>query len=232
MTTQENNSQSSKNDKQISSSEKTSVNSSPEWIVEKTDKDVILEDLKKTMHDMGRIPRMLMAPVITYIASKRETIPEERRSHLQKIVHDIKDSWGDGRSKLKERFGGKHDDTEKPADSTASAASEAPAVSANSSAAKSPAKTPTKSTTAEKVSPKISPAKHTATKPSAAPKAEKTAKPAADKKSAAAPAKAKTAPAKTIAKQSSATAVKAKPSKPAPTASKKTSTPIKKTSKK
>lgn len=49
-----------------------------------------MDDLKKTMHDMGRIPSMLMAPVITYIAAKWETIPEERRGHLQRIVHDIK----------------------------------------------------------------------------------------------------------------------------------------------
>ncbi len=96
----------------------TSSVAQAEQLAQKTDKEIILDDLKQTMRDLGRIPRMIMAPVITYIASKWEHIPEERRNHLQKIVRDIKESGSDGVQKLKEWFGTKHEDTPAAATTT------------------------------------------------------------------------------------------------------------------
>lgn len=45
-------------------------------IVTPDDKQVLIDDLKKTMHDMGRIPAIVMAPIIAYVASQYEKIPE------------------------------------------------------------------------------------------------------------------------------------------------------------
>lgn len=122
MTTQENASSTKGQPTSSAWASESTPTSSAEQLVEKTDKEIILDDLKQTMRDLGRIPRMIMAPVITYIASKWEHIPEERRSHLQKIVRDIKESGSDGMHHLKEWFGSKHEDA--PAAATTGAQSQ------------------------------------------------------------------------------------------------------------
>jgi len=114
------------------------------------------------MRDLGRIPRMIMAPVITYIASKWEHIPEERRNHLQKIVRDIKESGSDGVQKLKEWFGSKHEDTPAPVTTAVAADTSVSATTASDSSATKSAAAETKpSTSATK--PKPTAARTTAT---------------------------------------------------------------------
>ena len=59
-------------------------------VVTPDDKQVLIDDLKKTMHDMGRIPAIIMAPIIAYVASQYEKIPEGRREKLQTIAASLK----------------------------------------------------------------------------------------------------------------------------------------------
>lgn len=59
-------------------------------VVTPDDKQVLIDDLKKTMHDMGRIPAIIMAPIIAYVASQYEKIPEGRREKLQAIAASLK----------------------------------------------------------------------------------------------------------------------------------------------
>lgn len=156
----------------------TSSVAQAEQLAQKTDKEIILDDLKQTMRDLGRIPRMIMAPVITYIASKREHIPEERRNHLQKIVRDIKWSGSDGIQKLKEWFGSKHEDTPAgtpatPDTTTPAAVSSTPTSSDTKSSATEP-KAPApaakpKSTTARTTTTSSKWFKKTSTKPTKSP---------------------------------------------------------------
>lgn len=152
--------------------EATATPAAATTVVEKSDKEVILDDLKKTMHDLGRIPRMLMAPVITYVASKWDTIPQERRQHLQRIAHDLKDSGNDGIHKLKDWFGGKHEDTTTaPADSAADTATTAnPGTTTTSVASK---ESPSAATASKKVTSTQKPQKATTKKPVVSSKAKK-----------------------------------------------------------
>lgn len=72
--------------------------------VSSQDKEELLADLRKSMKDLGRIPRMLMAPIIAFVASKWDSLPTERKEQLQKISNDIKASGKSGIKSLKERF--------------------------------------------------------------------------------------------------------------------------------
>lgn len=70
------------------------------------EKDALLASLKQTMHDLGRLPWLIFAPVIGYVSAHYAKIPEERKSHLQNILDEIK-AWGsEGVWKLKDRFKG------------------------------------------------------------------------------------------------------------------------------
>lgn len=73
-------------------------------IVTTDDKKAILADMKDTMKDMGRLPRLIMAPIIGFVASKYEKIPQSRREHLQQILSQIKEGSKEGIHSLKDRF--------------------------------------------------------------------------------------------------------------------------------
>lgn len=76
--------------------------SSSLWTQE--EKEEIIADLKKSLKDLGRIPGLIFAPVIAYIAAKYEKIPENRRYKLKEVSDGIK-KWGKGGlDALKERF--------------------------------------------------------------------------------------------------------------------------------
>lgn len=57
------------------------------------EKEMLMNDLKKTLKDVGRLPRLIFAPVIAYIWSKYEKIPADRREKLQEIVASMKKWW-------------------------------------------------------------------------------------------------------------------------------------------
>lgn len=70
------------------------------------EKAALLASLKQTMHDLGRLPWLIFAPVIGYVSAHYAKIPEERKSHLQNILDEIK-AWGsEGVWKLKDWFKG------------------------------------------------------------------------------------------------------------------------------
>lgn len=78
--------------------------SNKDTVVTPDDKQVLIDDLKKTMHDMGRIPAIIMAPIITYVASQYEKIPEGRRKKLQEIATVLKTKGVKGLTSLKTWF--------------------------------------------------------------------------------------------------------------------------------
>lgn len=65
-------------------------NDQKEKIVTAEEKQQLLENMKETMHDLGRLPGIVMAPIVAFVSAKYENIPEERRQHLQQILEDIR----------------------------------------------------------------------------------------------------------------------------------------------
>jgi hypothetical protein len=68
------------------------------------EKDALLASLKKTMHDLGRLPWLIFAPVIGYVSAHYAKIPDERKSHLKNILDEIKAWWSESVWKLKDWF--------------------------------------------------------------------------------------------------------------------------------
>lgn len=75
-----------------------------EGIVTSMDKEQLVTGLKKTIQDMGKIPWIFLAPVITYVSSKYDSIPQSRRKQLEDIVKSSKEKGGSVLSKLKDWF--------------------------------------------------------------------------------------------------------------------------------
>jgi hypothetical protein len=72
--------------------------------VSAADKESLIKDLRQSMQDLWRLPRLLLAPVIAFIGAKRDKLPKERRESLQKIATTIKTSGKSGIDSLKEWF--------------------------------------------------------------------------------------------------------------------------------
>ena len=68
------------------------------------EKDALLASLKTTMHDLGRLPWLIFAPVIGYVSAHYAKIPDERKSHLKNILDEIKAWWSESVWKLKDWF--------------------------------------------------------------------------------------------------------------------------------
>ncbi|USN55607.1 MAG: hypothetical protein H6765_03295 [Candidatus Peribacteria bacterium] len=60
-------------------------------IVKPEEKQKLIDELKSTMHDLGRLPGLVVAPVIAFVSSKYEHIPEKRREKLAEIVHNLRE---------------------------------------------------------------------------------------------------------------------------------------------
>jgi type IV secretory pathway VirJ component len=108
-------------------------------VVTPDDKQVLIDDLKKTMHDMGRIPAILMAPVIAYVSSQYEKIPESRRATLQTIVTTLKTKGVHGLAALRTRFAEVSATNAAPAPTTPATAP-APAPTVTTPTVQTPAK--------------------------------------------------------------------------------------------
>lgn len=80
------------------------ITKSDEWIMTKSERDSIWEDLKKSFKDLWRIPYLLILPLIKLIQGQYEKIPEERRKGLARMSKDIKESGKGGIQKLKDRW--------------------------------------------------------------------------------------------------------------------------------
>jgi len=75
-----------------------------EKIIQQLEKEQLLNELKTTLQDLGRIPRLVMAPVVLYVSQKYDNIPAERKEYLQKIITNLKDKGSGGLNELKTRF--------------------------------------------------------------------------------------------------------------------------------
>lgn len=71
-------------------------------VMTKQERNEIGDDLKKSFRDIGRIPYLLVLPLITLIQSQYEKIPETNRQGFARMVGDIKQSGKEGIGKLKE----------------------------------------------------------------------------------------------------------------------------------
>lgn len=81
-------------------SSKTKEDKAIHW----ADKEVFMTDVKRTIHDLWRLPSLLLAPVVAYINSSYDKIPQERKKYLQNILHEAKESSSNIVTKLKERL--------------------------------------------------------------------------------------------------------------------------------
>lgn len=79
-------------------------------IVTSMDKEQLVSGLKQTMKDVGKLPWMFLAPVIAYVSSKYESIPEWRRKKLEEIVQSSKEQGWSTLSSIKDRFLWRFDD--------------------------------------------------------------------------------------------------------------------------
>ena len=82
-------------DKKVSAATKRKVTASKkkkanDKIVQDSEKKEFLDQMKSSVKDLGRLPRMLFSPVIAFVSTRWEKIPESRRKHLQDIIDNIK----------------------------------------------------------------------------------------------------------------------------------------------
>lgn len=70
-------------------------------VVTQQDKDALIKDLKETTQQLGRLPRLMLAPIVWFVAQKYDAIPNNRRKQLQKIVKDIKENGASAADSLK-----------------------------------------------------------------------------------------------------------------------------------
>jgi len=91
-------------------------------VVSQSEKEALVTDLKETTKQLWRLPRLMLAPIIWFIAKKYDAIPEERRKQLQKITKEFKENSASAIEHLKWRFQSlaRHDkkDTTKKASSS------------------------------------------------------------------------------------------------------------------
>lgn len=73
-------------------------------VVTAMNKEQLVSGLQRTMKDMGKLPWMLLAPVIAYVSTKYESIPAARRKKLEEIVKSGKEQWWSVFFKLKDWF--------------------------------------------------------------------------------------------------------------------------------
>ncbi|MDP2669500.1 MAG: hypothetical protein Q8O99_00345 [bacterium] len=73
-------------------------------LISPEEKQALLTRLTSTMHDLGRLPGLIFAPVIAFVSTHYAKIPTERKGHLQKILDEIKAGSGEGVEKLKVRL--------------------------------------------------------------------------------------------------------------------------------
>jgi hypothetical protein len=81
-------------------------------IMTKDERQNIGEDMKKSVRDIGRIPYLLILPLINLIQSQYDKIPESRRQWFARMAKDIKWAGSDGIQKIKDRWSKK--DEKKP----------------------------------------------------------------------------------------------------------------------
>lgn len=92
-------------EKQEPSTTQSSANpesSKDEWIITKSERNEIGEDLKKSFKDIWRIPYLLVLPIINLIQGQYEKIPESRRQGFARMTKDIKESGKGGIQKIKD----------------------------------------------------------------------------------------------------------------------------------
>lgn len=133
---------------------RTTKKTSSNEMVSSMDKEQLVSGLKQTMKDVGKLPWIFLAPVIAYVSSKYDSIPESRRKKLEEIIASSKEQWGSVLSKLKDRFMDRFNDaketvtqdTEKKPTKKRAARKRSAARSTSKTAA-TKTKTPRKSTT-------------------------------------------------------------------------------------
>ena len=74
-------------------------------VIKSTEKKELLQELKTSMKSMGRIPSLIMAPVILFVNKRYDSLPADRKKSLKWISKKLKDGSSDGLSHLKEWFG-------------------------------------------------------------------------------------------------------------------------------
>jgi len=156
-----------------STRKKTTGKKTSKTITTNEEKEELVGDLKKTMKDVGRIPGIIFAPVIAYVSTKYDKIPEDRRKKLKSIVDSIK-KWGKGSFQaLKEWFTSAKNavskEEEKPTKKKRTTKKKTTTRKKTTTKKKAPAK---KTTTRKKTTTtKKAPAKKTTTRKTAAKKA-------------------------------------------------------------
>ncbi len=74
-------------------------------VIKSTEKKELLQELKTSMKSMGRIPSLIMAPVILFVNKRYDSLPADRKKSLKWISKKLKDWSSDAMSSLKEWFG-------------------------------------------------------------------------------------------------------------------------------
>lgn len=95
-----------------------STNHQHDAFASREEKQALLTKLTATMHDLGRLPGLIFAPVIAFVSAHYAKIPTERKGHLQKILDEIKAGSGEGVEKLKDRLKDMVDSAKKKAKDT------------------------------------------------------------------------------------------------------------------
>ena len=111
---------------------------------EAAQKEKLIADLKETLKEAGRIPGLIFAPVVAFIAKKYDTIPKERRAWLDKVITKIKTEWKGWLDALRERFTSAKKKTQEVAKETKK---QTKTTRRKPAAKKAPVKTTTRKTT-------------------------------------------------------------------------------------
>lgn len=99
--------QPSKTPPKSSSKKKTVSHSKKKWsttIASQKEKDKLVWELKQSMQHLGKLPSMVMAPIIAFVSSQYEKIPKERRKKLGDISKNMKKWSHEGLESMKEWF--------------------------------------------------------------------------------------------------------------------------------